>query len=187
MSADARRETLVEVTLGLLREHGRAVTTRQIAEAAGVAEGTIFRAVASKDELVDEAIARAFHPGEVVERIAEINRDIPLRDRLVALTSVLQQRYRATFDLMRRVGILRPPEHDARAARQWRAALAELMVELVGPDADALDVPVADFCHRLRLLTFAGSHPDISDGWLLTPEQVVDTLLHGLLTGDHPC
>ena len=35
--------------------------------------------------------------------------------------------------------------------------------------------------HRLRLLTFAGSHPHISDGVLLTPEEIVDTLLHGLL------
>jgi hypothetical protein len=30
------------------------------------------------------------------------------------------------------------------------------------------------------LLTFAGSHPQISDGHLLSPEQVVGTVLHGL-------
>ncbi|HEY1179141.1 MAG TPA: helix-turn-helix domain-containing protein, partial [Phytomonospora sp.] len=52
MSPDERRSELVDVTLRLLRVHGRAVTTRQIAEAAGVAEGTIFRVVDSKDELV---------------------------------------------------------------------------------------------------------------------------------------
>ena len=50
---DERRRALVEVTVPLLIEHGRSVTSRQIADAAGVAEGTIFRAFGSKDELVD--------------------------------------------------------------------------------------------------------------------------------------
>jgi hypothetical protein len=51
----------------------------------------------------------------------------------------------------------------------------------VGEDGDQLAVPVDDFVHRLRLMTFAGSHPHISDGRLLTPDQIVDTILHGLL------
>ena len=57
MSPEERRDKLIDVTLDLLREHGRAVTTRQIAAAAGVAEGTIFRVVESKEELVEAAIA----------------------------------------------------------------------------------------------------------------------------------
>ncbi|MCU1430433.1 MAG: DNA-binding transcriptional regulator, AcrR family, partial [Actinomycetia bacterium] len=35
---------IVAATLPLLLEHGDRVTSRQIAEAAGIAEGTIFRA-----------------------------------------------------------------------------------------------------------------------------------------------
>ena len=35
--------------------------------------------------------------------------------------------------------------------------------------------------HMLRLLTFAGSNEQIADGQLLTPVQIVDTLLHGVL------
>lgn len=181
MAPEDRRAHLVTTTLRLLREHGRAVTTRQIAEAAGVAEGTIFRVVDTKEELVELAIAKAFEPGALVERIAEIDRSAPLRDRLLVLVSVLQQRYRATFFLMRKVGLLRPPDHDGEAAETWRARLASLMVDLVGDDAAALSVPADEFCHRLRLLTFAGSHAQIADGRLLTPDEVVDTLLHGLL------
>ena len=33
----------------------------------------------------------------------------------------------------------------------------------------------------LRLLTFSGTHPHLSDGRLLTPDQIVDTLLDGVL------
>ena len=78
MSPEERRDKLIDATLNLLREHGRAVTTRQIAEAAGVAEGTIFRVVESKEELVELAITRAFEPGALAERIVEIDPDQPL-------------------------------------------------------------------------------------------------------------
>jgi AcrR family transcriptional regulator len=182
MSPEERRDKLIDVTLTLLREHGRAVTTRQIAEAAGVAEGTIFRVVESKEELVELAISRAFEPGALIERIAEIDPDLPLRDRLVTLASIMQQRFRATFDLMKKVGMVRPADHvhDSPEAVAWRARLLERLEGVVGDDADLLAVPVEEFVHTLRLLTFAGSHPLVSDGKLLTPEQIVDTVLYGL-------
>jgi AcrR family transcriptional regulator len=47
-----RRSMIVQATLPLLLEHGEMVTTRQIADAAGIAEGTIFRVFADKDELI---------------------------------------------------------------------------------------------------------------------------------------
>ena len=39
--------------------------------------------------------------------------------------------------------------------------------------------------HRLRLLTFSGSHPGIADGQVLTPEEIVDTILFGLVCRPH--
>jgi AcrR family transcriptional regulator len=186
LSPEARRDELVDATLNLLREHGRAVTTRQIAEAAGVAEGTIFRVVESKDELVEAAIARAFEPGALVERILEIDPALPLRERLITLLSIIQQRMRATFALMTKVGLVRPPDaiHDSPEAVAIRARLTELLLGVIGDDADRFTVPPETFLHIMRLLAFAGSHPHISDGVLLTPEQVVDTVLYGLLGDD---
>jgi AcrR family transcriptional regulator len=185
-SPEDRRAELVDVTLRLLRVHGRAVTTRQIAEAAGIAEGTIFRVVASKEELVDAAISRAFEPGDIVARIESIDPTLPLRERLLSLTALLQKRFRANFVLMQKVGLVGPPAHlhDSEAANEWRARLGALLAGVVGADADQLAVPVDDFVHVLRLLTFAGSHQHIADGRLLTPEQIVDTVLLGLVRRD---
>ncbi|WP_122816307.1 TetR/AcrR family transcriptional regulator [Nocardioides pantholopis] len=183
MPAERRREALVDVTLELLREHGRDVTTRQIAQAAGIAEGTIFRACASKEELVAAAIERAFVPGEVLDRLAEIDRDAPFEQRMVLVAEVLQARYRATFDLMAKVGLVRPPESSPAAVHREShlERLTALMVEIVGADADLLDVPAEEFVHRLRLLVFVGSHPELSDGRTLGAEAAVRTVLHGLL------
>jgi AcrR family transcriptional regulator len=186
MSPEERRDELTDVTLRLLRVHGRAVTTRHIAEAAGIAEGTIFRAFVSKDELIDAAVARAFEPGDLVARIEEIDRDQPLRDRLLKVVAILQQRFRATFGLMQKMELVGPPAHvrDSDAVIAWRARLGALLADVVGDDADLLTVPVDEFIHVLRLLAFAGSHDKIADGRLMTPEQIVDTVLLGLQRRD---
>lgn len=182
MTPEERREALVEATLPLLYQHGRDVTTRLIAEAAGVAEGTIFRVFDSKDELIDEALAKAFESGQFAARIAELDSDLELRELLLRFTSIMQQRLRATFGLMRAMGMFGPPSVGDRDERQATSRqIHERMVALVEPHRDELGVEPAMLIHTLRLLTFAGSHEQISDGRLLTPDEIVDTLLHGVL------
>src|SRR5438128_11034621 len=69
---DERRSMIVAATLPLLLEHGDRVTSRQIAEAAGIAEGTIFRVFADKDEVIAAVIEAALDPEPLEAALAAI-------------------------------------------------------------------------------------------------------------------
>src|SRR3954449_2147931 len=84
-----RREALIAATLPLVLEHGTEVSTRLIAEAAGVAEGTIFRVFPSKDDLIEAVVASAFDPSSLVEAIGRIDRSLPLDRRLTAAVELM--------------------------------------------------------------------------------------------------
>ncbi|MCU1536763.1 MAG: regulatory protein TetR [Humibacillus sp.] len=204
MSRDDRREALVDVFVELAHREGRKPTTSEIAQEAGVAEGTIFRVFATKEALEREAVQAAFCPAPVRRRIAAIDAEGSLRERLVDFTRILQARFTEVFGLMGALGLTEPPNRGPHlacydAGRHLpgvsddedhhvaaHAQLLESIHELLRHDEDHLVVPAADLVHRLRLLTFSGSHPGITDGRVMTPEEIVDTVLFGLARRDGP-
>jgi AcrR family transcriptional regulator len=180
LPAEERRAALLAAARPLVLEHGRATTTKLIAEAAGVAEGTIFRIFPTKDELFDAVIDQEFDPEPFLEAVGRIDLDQPLEDRLVEAVSLLQRRFVRIFRLMIALGVRRPPERIGTPELRKRLA-EEGLVRLVRPDAERFRVPSDEVVQMLRLLTFSGSHPHISSERMLSAEQIVDVVLHGTL------
>jgi AcrR family transcriptional regulator len=180
MAPAERRAELIAATRPLLIEHGRATTTRLIAEAAGIAEGTIFRIFSTKEELFDAVLDAEFDPEPFLVAIKEIDLESPLRERLVAATTLLQRRFIRVFALMTAMAVPRPPDRIRKA--EWRKQLADEGIgRLIAPDADQFRVPADEVVRLLRLLTFSGSHPHISEQRPMRPEEIVDVILHGTL------
>ncbi|WP_243714648.1 TetR/AcrR family transcriptional regulator, partial [Actinomadura bangladeshensis] len=90
MSPQQRREMIVRTALPLVAEHGTAVTTGQIARAAGIGEATIFRVFADKDELLDACVAEALRPDHVLAEIEAIPLDQPLTARLTEASAAIE-------------------------------------------------------------------------------------------------
>jgi AcrR family transcriptional regulator len=181
LSAEDRRAALVAATLPLLIEHGRQVTTRQIAQASQVAEGTIFRVFPDKDALIQATLLAAVDPALMLAGLAAIDPDLALRPRLLAITEVIQRRLITIISLVLKVGL---PGHARRNAAD--AQLYRAVTRLLEPDQQRLRLPLDEVARMLRLLTFSGSHPMITDGALLSPEQIVDLLLDGVLSPTPP-
>jgi AcrR family transcriptional regulator len=184
LSPEERRQAIITATRPLLLEHGRDTTIKLIAEAAGIAEGTVFRAFASKEELFDAVLDAELDPDVFLGAVAAIDRSQALRERLVAYTTLLQRRFVGIFTLMTAMGMARPPARFADPDVRRRLADGGL-VTLLDPDADRFTLPLERVTDLVRLLTFSGSHPHISQQRPLSPEEIVDVILHGILKEDH--
>lgn len=174
---DERRSAIVAATIPLVAAHGDAVTTRQIADAAGIAEGTIFRVFNDKDAVIAAVLDSVLDPAPLDEAIAAIDATLPLEQRLLAAVSLLADRTLKVWGIVSGIG----PRHQEHA----RQPLADsgALVALLRPDARRLRLDPLLAARTLRAMALALTHP------LLTPEpfepdEIVATFLHGALATD---
>lgn len=137
MSRDERRAAIAYATIPLLEQHGSQVSTRQIAIAAGVAEGTLFRAFDDKVELLTAAAERALDP---TARVAEVD-GLPAAPDLAA---ELVQVARVIADGGRRVRRVMLAVHGMLASEEGQRAAAVRAAR----GADVFGRPVAGHAHR---------------------------------------
>jgi len=183
---DERRASIVCATIPLLIEHGAQVTTRQIAEAAGIAEGTIFRVFADKESLVEAAIETAFDPGPLDVALRAVDRSLELEARLCIAAAIVQRRAAAIWQLMAAVGMSKPPagtrSRDGSGDGRHRLGDSTALAELFEPDRDRLRRDPAASAELFRGLIFATSHPALA-AQPLDPAEIVSVLLHGIDAG----
>ncbi|MDQ2649990.1 MAG: TetR/AcrR family transcriptional regulator [Actinomycetota bacterium] len=170
---EERRSTIVAATLPLLLEHGEAVTTRQIADAAGIAEGTIFRVFPDKDSVIRAVIDAVYDRNPLEEALSSIDVDRPLEQVLEDGVAMLQERVVSTFRVAAAVG--------PRFADTTRRGLvvSPWLVDVLTAHRKALTVKPAEAARVLHSLTLAITHPLLA-AEPMTPRQIVQLFLHGV-------
>jgi AcrR family transcriptional regulator len=180
MSPDDRRQALVQATLPLLYQHGRGVTTRQIAEAAGVAEGTVFRAFGDKETLITAAVERHLDPEPFRRQLALIDPALPLEHKVRAVIALLQSRFAGIFSLMSALGQHERPKHSHSSAA---AEYAGVVAEMLRPDLARLSWPAERVAPLIRLIAFSTSLPMFNEQSPFGLDDLTRFVLYGIAGG----
>lgn len=185
LSAEQRRAAIVAATEPLLVRHGRSVSTREIAAAAGVAEGTIFRVFPNKDALVDAVVEDAFDATALCAELAQVDLTLDLETRLVAAAELLHTRLTRAMALFHTL-VARPAHPRAfaamRARRERERELIHTAVAAVlAPDAERLTLPPGDAATLLSAMLMSAAHPMLPGQPAPEPRQIVAVLVHGIL------
>jgi AcrR family transcriptional regulator len=177
---DERRSMIVAATLPLLLEHGDRVTSKQIAEAAGIAEGTVFRAFADKDELIVAVIEAAIDAQPLERALASIPPGLGFERTLEAAVVVIQQRVIDIWRLMSSV--------STRFHEQTRRPMADsdALVRIFAAHRDEITVEPMLAARLLRALTLATTHPMLADE-PRSADELVHLFLHGVGGKDDSC
>ena len=171
---EERRAAIVAATIPLLALMGTNVTTKQIADAAGVAEGTIFRVFADKEAVIDAAVAAALDPAPTERALVAIARDIPFEARLERAAQILQDRISEIWQLLSMLG------RTAPASRRTRQEDLVELAALFDEERSQLRHDPALAARLFRGLVLASSHPALIVGDPLPPALIVSTFLDGI-------
>ncbi len=175
-----RRAEIVAATLPLLLVHGASVTTRQIAEAAGIAEGTIFRVFPDKESLIAAVVESAFDTKTVDAALAAIDPDLPLEPRLVAAVEILRRRFADILQLRTAVEMMQLSDAMKAIAERRHAPDLRGLAALFEADRDRFRREPLEAAHLLRGLTIAGTHPSLILDAPLSSAEIVSLFLDGV-------
>ncbi len=181
---DARRRAIVDAVAPLLVSHGASLTTKRMADAAGVAEGTLFTVFEDKRALILAVLEDRLDPGPLTAALAAIDPDVSLRSALTAAAAVVLPRIEEVRALASALHGLPPgPGHPRKRDRHyldaWSAAIRSGLAALMAPHAPTLRWPPERFAELFTALLFTSRPPWTSSSARLDGPEIVDVVLYG--------
>jgi AcrR family transcriptional regulator len=184
MAPEDRRAALIAATVPLLREHGLEISTKQIAQAAGVAEGTIFGVFKDKNSLIFEALMDALDARTILGSIAAIDPRAGLRERMTAAATLVNERFVANARLMTAMRTLAfsacPQPGATERMTSSREQLQQALTDVIAPDAGLLRRSPRSVAGLLLLLCGANTFGPFGER-SFDGTEMVSLLLDGLL------
>jgi AcrR family transcriptional regulator len=193
MAPEDRRQAIVEATTQLVLDFGPEVSTRQIADACGLAEGTLFRVFESKRDILKAVVEHIIDPAVIIDEIHSLDEGLSLPEviaGLVAAVDSASQRIRSVMAALhsqmggdRPAGPPHAKDHDKFIERHTQ--LGNAMASVLSPHADQLRVDAEVGAAFIQTSVFASGIPmlgtRIADRTILT-----DLLVHALVK-EPPC
>lgn len=167
----ARRAAIVDAVVPLILRNGEMPTSRHIAAAAEVSEGTIFNVFDDKTDLLQAVVAAVLDPTRFEATIDGANRDQPFPDQLIFAIAEIQRR---VVDVWRVLSIV---PHEPLEPKRWEPSPA--ITALLDRSDLALKFSPRRAAEVLRSLTLALTHPLMCDG-PVEPSVIADIFLNGV-------
>lgn len=185
LAPDDRRKAIVEAVIPLLLDQGANTTTSQMADAAGIAEGTIFRVFPDKAALIHEAVRTCLEPGATLRQIDGIEHHLPFDIKLRKLAAIVVQRsgrVHVLASLLRSMPTDEQDHHETHdAVIEANSCIFDAMTRVFQDEAHRLTVEPARAVAAFRGLLFAVSYPLSGPRELITEDEAIAVLLEGVL------
>lgn len=177
MAPDERRAMIAEQAIPLFIEHGASLTTRQLADHLGIAEGTVFRAFGDKDALVRAAVRAFFDRADARLSTGIVDPSLPLEEKIARFVRGAREHARGVFAML---ALLEPSEAGEYIARARSGAFEAAVAAAFAPDAASLGVPADRLAAILRVAVIAASAPAHHQHSRLDDEELAEFILYGI-------
>jgi AcrR family transcriptional regulator len=176
---EQRQEMIIGVVIPLILEHGRNLTSRQIAESCGIAEGTIFRAFGDKETLISTAVERYLDPRALHTQLRAIDPALSLDATLRAIMTLLRDRFNGVIRMMTALGRTDPPPRRSANMKEFEGIISDLLA----PHRHELRIEPGRVAHFARVVAFATAIPAFGESIPFSTEDLVDLLQNGVVRG----
>ncbi len=169
---------ILDAAIPLIVEHGRDVTTKQIAEAAGIAEGTVFRAFEDKEDLCRAAVSRFMDPEPIRATLKAIDPADPLEAKLTAVVDSMRERFSGLLGILHALRVERHPAGHAKG--EHRAEMEGMLASLLDADRESLRFDPEVAARLVRMVVFSSVMSPFRGDDPVATEDLVDFIVNGI-------